>query len=339
LRFGSIVGAAPLMVCLSLSGFFVLGVSVMSKLVKVFHGDDMTVYGFAGQRVSDVRKWLTDTLCISKDANTTVNGRRVPGTYVLREHDALWFPSKTVDKASPDIATMSLDELAVFVTGELGSLKQAEERALLQSQKSAVHLYWAGCALSKAKELCEVKGIEEWKQFKTEHSLPDTTVNEAIRLFKNAKTPEALTGMGITEAKNKFVFHERKPISPKSTASKPLAQGKAKPIDGKSDKTTAPIDEVGHSDAGELTEPADEIEYSDVSDPTDPVDEVEHSEASDPTEAVVGALNDVAQQLNEIAQDQLGKADLQNLATARVNQALKAVSQAVTKIRKRIGHD
>lgn len=282
----------------------------MAKTVSVFHGPYEGSFDFSGKSVSSVKLSLSESFQVPIDSVALVNGKRVADAHILRDGDAIEFVRETGKKAmstvEPDtafssIAAMNLEELAVFVDSRLASLHQSEKQALLHSHKSAVHLYWAGCALAKAKELCEGQGEDDWKNFKAENSLPNTTVNEAIRLYKNAKTPEALTGMGITEAKKKFEVVKQEPKSPKSTTKKSLAKSREKP-------------------AGDKAEDAPRI----------PVD---------PEEKIVEGLNDVAQQLIEIAQDQLGKIDLQKAALTRINRALKAVTQAVNKIQARITNE
>lgn len=283
----------------------------MAKTVTVFHGPYEGSFDFSRKSVSSVKLSLREAFQIPRDSVALVNGKRVADAHILRDSDTIEFvreagkkPKSTVDpdSALPNIASMSLDELAAFVDGKLASLKQSEQQAFLHAHKSAVALYWAGCALYKAKELCEAQGKDQWKNFKTEHSLPNTTVNEAIRLFEFAKTPEALAGLGITEAKEKFVFHDRKPKSPKSTTRKSLAKGKQKPVDETSDEITSSLDE----------------------------------DCPDPTESIVEELNDVAQKLVDIAHGQLGTMDLQT-TRIKIHRALKEVTQAVRKIQERIG--
>ena len=313
------------------------------RSVKVIHGANDGTFDLAGSKVSTVRASLVDAFNISQDAIAFVNGQRVTDSYQLRVDDLIEFvrehgvkgawkkPSDAPaddddDRVAPsDISAMSLDELAAFVDGQLGSLHDSERKALLQSHKSAVHLFWAGCALSKARGLCDAKGHGEWKKFKTEHSLADSTANDAIRLFKNAKTPDALVGMGITEAKVKFVYPAKaeqgdegnSTEAPKTKGSKAATGGLPKSTSRKKPSRTG---------AGENTDDHDGA----AEDRTTPID---------PAESVAATLEEIAQQLNEIAQDQLGKVDLQKHVSTRLLTALKAVAQGVTNIQGRISHE
>ena len=228
------------------------------------------------------------------------------------------------EKDAPDISAMSLEELAAFVDGQLGSSHEAARKSLLQSHKSAVHLFWAGCALSKARELCDAKGHGEWNKFKTEHRLADTTANEAIRLFKNAKTPDALVGMGITEAKTKFVYPPKTEQGDEGNSTEgPKTKG-SKAANGGLPKSTS-RKKPSRTGAGENTDDHDGA----AEDRTTPID---------PAESVAATLEEIAQQLNEIAQDQLGKVDLQKHVSTRLLTALKAVAEGVVNIQGRIAH-
>lgn len=311
--------------------------------VKVIHGANDGTFDLAGSKVSGVRASLVDAFNISQDAIAFVNGQRVADSYQLRVDDVIEFvrergvkgagkktsaaPADDDDdeKDAPDISGMSLDELAAFVDQQLGSSHEAQRKSFLQAHKSAVHLFWAGCALSKARELCDAKGHGEWNKFKTEHSLADTTANDAIRLFKNAKTPCSLVGMGITEAKTKFVYPPKteqgaegnSTEGPKTKGSKAATGGLPKaPSRKKSSRTSADENTDDQDGAAE--------------DRTTPID---------PAESVAATLEEIAQQLNEIAQDQLGKVDLQKHVSTRLLTALKAVAQGVVNIQGRIAHE
>jgi len=92
-----------------------------------------------------------------------------------------------LDESLPD-STWELDRLALFAKGELANSVQTEQAALLQAHKSAVHLFRAGCALAFAREKCKAEGHGTWANWKREHDLADTSVNDAIRLYENAQS-------------------------------------------------------------------------------------------------------------------------------------------------------
>jgi hypothetical protein len=311
--------------------------------VKVIHGANDGTFDLAGSKVSGVRASLVDAFNISQDSIAFVNGHRVADSYQLQVDDVIEFvrergvkgagkkvsaaPADDDDdeKDAPDISGMSLDELAAFVDGRLGSVHESERKALLQSHKSAVYLFWAGYALSKAKELCEVKGHGEWKKFKTEHSFPDSTANDAIRLFKNAKTPCSLVGMGITEAKKKFVYPAKAEQGEEGNSTEGSKTKGSKAATGGLPKAPS-RKKPSRTGAGENTNDQEGA----TEDRTTPID---------PAESVAATLEEIAQQLNEIAQDQLGKVDLHKHVSTRLLTALKAVAQGVANIEGRIAHE
>lgn len=114
---------------------------------------------------------------------------------------------------TPD-SSWALDQLAGYAKAQLDISSTAEAESVLHAHKSAVALYWAGCALFFAREQCKAEGHGQWADFKRQHGLADTTVNDAIRLYENAKTPEALNGISITEAKVRFVYPAVAPVTP-----------------------------------------------------------------------------------------------------------------------------
>lgn len=103
-----------------------------------------------------------------------------------------------VKNGTPD-DTWSLNQLAVYASGQI-------TESVLQSHKSAIALFRAGRALAFARTRCKAQGHGVWADWKRRHGLADTTANDAIRLYEGAGTEEALTGMGITEAKQQFVY-------------------------------------------------------------------------------------------------------------------------------------
>lgn len=219
---------------------------------------------------------------------------------------------------SEKINEMNLSQLAKFVSGEIKSSKESEKESLLQAKKSARHLFHAGEALDKARTLCEKQKYGEWKKWKEENNFAHTTVNDAIRLFKNAKTVEAIAGLGITDAKTKFVYppkHVKQEIPKKPIEEQEAVKKSAKKAVGKNAKNMKPADK------GEQDQPIGLVEQ------LDPIDEI------------IETLNSLAQQLTEIAQDQLGRVNLQKADSPRIQTALDAITQGTNKIQERIEHE
>ena len=111
-----------------------------------------------------------------------------------------------------------LSRLEAYAKSQLAISGQAEQAALLQSHRSAVALFHAGWALSLIRDERKMSGHGAWSRWKTDNCLKDTTVNDAIRLFNGAKTEVALIGLGITEAKDKFVYPKKEADSEEKEA-------------------------------------------------------------------------------------------------------------------------
>ena len=219
---------------------------------------------------------------------------------------------------SEKINEMNLSQLAKYVSGEIKSSKESKKESLLQAKKSACHLFYAGEALDKARTLCEKQKYGEWKKWKEENNFAHTTVNDAIRLFKKAKTVEAIAGLGITDAKKKFVYqtkHEKTEIPKKPVVEKEASEKSAKKAFGTNSKNMKPVDKGGQNQ------------------PIGPVEQL------DPIDEIIETLNSLAQQLTEIAQDRLRKVNLQKADSPRIQTALDAITQGTSKIQERIEHE
>lgn len=309
--------------------------------VRVIHGANDGIFDVAGYPLTRLRSSLVDAFNIPLDAVALANGRRVPHSYEPVADDVIEFirehgvkggrkqPAAAPDdeddnqEDKPDLSAMSLDELAAYTDGRLASFHASEQRSLLHAQKSAIALFWAGAALFEARAKCNQQGRGAWKSFKDEHGFKNTTANDAIRLFENAKTPDALIGLGITEAKTKFVYPPKDETEQKTTPQKPKAT-KRKPA---SQPDQPPP----------VTEKPDKVDTGD-SPLEQPEDESDDFTVIDPAETVAEALEDIAQQLNDITQDDLGKVDLTKEVPARLTKAVRAVADAITKLCRRIDH-
>jgi len=314
--------------------------------VKVIHGANDGEFDVAGYSLTRLRSSLVTAFNIPEDAIALVNGQRVTLDYIAQSRDVIEFIRERGEKGGrrkiaappdddgddesdthPDLSAMSLDELAAYADSRLAASHAAGQRAILQAHKSAVALFWAGAALYEARAKCKNEGRGRWTGYKAEHGFAHSTANDAIRLFENAKTPDALAGLGVTEAKQKFVYPE-----PKSPTTKPN--------DGTTKQTTA----------SKRTQPAfptakDKQPGATEAPTKDEPEEAEHDEVEadvpelDPAHAIAEEFEDIAQRLNEIAQDDLGKVELTQEATNRLGIALRAVAQGLANIHRRINHD
>ena len=311
--------------------------------MKVIHGANDGEFDVAGFPLARLRASLVDAFNIPDDAIALANGRRVSLGYVTQAQDVIEFVRERGEKGArkkavaatpeardgdephvPDFEAMSLDGLAAFIDGRLASSREAEQRSLLQAHKSAVDLFWAGAALYEARGKCEREGRGKWKAYKEEHGFKHTTVNDAIRLFEKAKTVDALKGLGVTEAKNKFVYppkgaQPQKPEGVRHTRRTPKGAAPATKPQADTKRPDPPIARNG-------------------SDEHDAPEAEEGDTVVDPA-AISEVLEDIAQQLNEIAQDHLGKVDLSQPVPARLDGAIRAVAQGITNICRRIDRE
>jgi hypothetical protein len=304
-------------------------------MVKVVHGASDGVFPVAGHPVGVVRRSVADALNVPHTAVSFVDGvpvgdghRLAPGStleFVFRwgrkgagegqpariTEDRLHELGYTVEGGQavpvgdekPD-ESWGLDRLAGFARAKLAASGRAEQEAVLQAHKSAVALFWAGCALSIARDKSKAEGHGRWAEWKREKKLKDTTVNDAIRLFENAKTEDALTGLGITEAKYKFVY----PPEGEHDGSRPSAtdrKGKRKPKatdDRPPDEGRPPLRvRFVAAEPGVVDSPAPA---------PGPDEEPAHDEpAGAPALTPADELTNIAQRLTEIALNEIGKVE------------------------------
>jgi hypothetical protein len=204
--------------------------------------------------------------------------------------------------ARPD-PSWDLPALVVYAKGELANAQHAETESILQAHKSAVHLFWAGCALWFARDKCKIQGRGRWTAFKAQHGLADTTANDAIRLYEHAKTEEALIGLGITEAKKRYVYPE--PDEDEETH-------------GEQPQTHA---RQAHNESkGQVTK-------------------TNRTTSSMPRGTLADELEDIAQRLHEIAQNEMGKVDWSVEDFGSVHKAALALEKTVARILKRISDE
>jgi hypothetical protein len=126
-----------------------------------------------------------------------------------------------VVRADPDKRpdpSWTVQQLAIYAEGKMASSAQAEKQAILQAHKSAVDLFWAGAALWLIRE--KLKDEKRWVAWQKAKKLARSTVLEAIALYENAKSPDALVGLGITEAKERFGVVKPKPAPSTSSPTK-----------------------------------------------------------------------------------------------------------------------
>ena len=292
--------------------------------VKVIHGANDGTFDLAGSTVSGVRASLVDAFNISQDAIAFVNGHRVADSYQLRLDDVIEFVRERgmkgagkrnlteqdlnemgfavvgneavpIEDGIPD-SSWETSRLEVYAKGRLASSGQAERQSILQAEKAAVDLYWAGCALKIVRDQKKSEGRGAWTAWLNEKGLAPSTVNDATLLYEHAKTPDALRGLGITVAKERFV--------------RPCKKKARDDHDGPITTTTSPAKATS---GGTVKSPNIEptvIADDDVEEDADDHDELESNDdsaVSNLTDTLASDLEEIAQRLNEIAQDEMGK--------------------------------
>lgn len=150
------------------------------------------------------------------EADLANMGLTVEGDQVVRAD-----PEKKPDPS------WSVEQLAIYAKGKMAAFVQAEKEAILLSHKSAVDLFWAGAALWLIRD--KLKKEERWVAWQKANKLARSTVLEAIALSENAKSPDALVGLGITAAKERFGVVKPKPAPSTSTPTKKPAGRQASP--------------------------------------------------------------------------------------------------------------
>lgn len=312
--------------------------------VKVIHGANSNQLDVVGETIERVQASGVEALNVSKSALAFANGKRVPYSYRLQSGDVLEFIERRgrkgagritekdlsklglhvvgdqvvrVDQTAPD-ASWGIDRLVAYVKTQLAVSDQLQKDALLQSNKSAVALFWAGCALFFVREQSKSQKRGNWEALKREQGWADTTVNDAIRLFQNAKTPDALSSLGVTEAKEKYVYPFKEKdnqskvktgaSSPKAKASGSVGKSQLKP---KVANSAADDDEAGDDEGSQ--------------------DDQDEIAAEVPKPTLVEELNNIAQRLIEIALDDLGKVDV--IANKdSIHTAIRAVEGAISQL-------
>lgn len=321
------------------------------RSVKVIHGANDGTFDLAGSTVSTVRASLVDAFNVPGDALSFVNGDLVPASYRLAGNDTLEFVRKRGTKGAgkkKNLTEQDLNEMGFAVVGDeavpiedgipnsswattrleayakgrLASSGQAERQSILQAEKAAVDLYWAGCALKIIRDQKKSEGRGAWTAWLTENDLAPSTVNDATLLYERAKTPDALRGLGITVAKERFVRPCKKKAGDDNDAPITTTTSPAKSSSGGKEKSAS-------------IKPTDD----DVEDDTDDHDELkaDDSPVSNLIDNLASEVEEIAQRLNEIAQDEMGKVNWND--EKRFENALSAVWTAIDNIYGRINHD
>ncbi|HEY7328057.1 MAG TPA: hypothetical protein VH592_10475 [Gemmataceae bacterium] len=239
----------------------------------------------------------------------------------------------------------SLERLASYAKDEVTCSFHAEQEAVLQAHKSAVHLFRAGHALALARAKCKGEQHGDWKKFKKKHALADTTANDAIRLYENAKTEDALAGLGITEAKVKFgVTRPRNvktpppPKSPPQAGAGPGADSQPGNAEGATDKNNAES-AVTKESGRSAPSGSDGAGTSEKADKGGAPGDGETDSADEQADTLAKELEEIAQRLSEINQDTFGKVHWTKAKIRKAMIAVAAVKQSAMGIHRRLRNE
>lgn len=225
---------------------------------------------------------------------------------------------------APD-ATWNEEQLTEYAKSKLAASKEGERQSLLQAEKAAVELFWAGSALSAIREKKKEEKHGAWNAWKKRHRLASTTVNDAIRLFEGAQAPEALLGLGITAAKEKFVYPVKTAAEQEEVQE--MAERQTPPKKSASRRFKPAKNAQSNSDQESTVDPEWSVESGSDSE----VDSVAVTEVTPAAE-----LEEIAQRLSEIAE--AGEAWTQEDRN-RMLTAAQTVEAAVIELFIRINRD
>lgn len=324
------------------------------RSVKVIHGANDGKFDLAGSKVSTVRASLVDAFNVPGDALAFVNGNVVPASYRLARNDTLEFVRERgvkgagkkknlteqdlnemgfavvgneavpIEDGIPD-SSWETSRLEAYAKGHLASSSQAERQSILQAEKAAVDLYWAGCALKIVRDQKKSEGRGAWTAWLNEKGLAPSTVNDATLLYEHAKTPDALRGLGITVAKERFVRPCKKKAGDDNDAPNKSPNSPAKSTSGGTVKSAnIKPTVIADDDVEEDTDDHVELKTDD-------------SPVSNLIDNLASEVEEIAQRLNEIAQDEMGKVNWNE--EKRFENALAAVWTAIDNIYGRINRD
>jgi hypothetical protein len=102
-----------------------------------------------------------------------------------------------------------LDRLGLYASSGLREANRLESEASQLSRRSTVQVFRAGHALFLARE--RLKAERRWCEWLSENNIPRTNAWEAIELYEQGGSEEAVANLTLTEAKQKNRGHKRRP--------------------------------------------------------------------------------------------------------------------------------
>jgi hypothetical protein len=97
---------------------------------------------------------------------------------------------------------MSLEDLIAIARGGLSESEALRKEAVSAFHRTAVATFRAGKALAIIRQ--KHVGTKNWGAWQEENGFKRSTVNQAIRLYRNAKRESAVKGLSVMAAKTAF---------------------------------------------------------------------------------------------------------------------------------------
>lgn len=191
---------------------------------------------------------------------------------------------------------LSLEELAAIAAKEIGESRQLQVQAVGLSRRSTVTLYRAGRALWVARKQFKGKGKRSWTKWQKASGIPITSAWQAIRLYEEAESEEAVAGLTRTQALQKYRITKPKKERAKQ-APEPVGENIA---DAPADSPDLRVVAEGDPEGSEEPCAQDELEMEQS-------DEVEEPQAAPTTPPAAEILVPIVRRLEILEQDSRGR--------------------------------
>jgi hypothetical protein len=127
-----------------------------------------------------------------------------------------------------DLEGLSLDDLATLANREIDDSRRLQSEAVGLSRRSTAAFYRAGRTLWCARKKLKGKGKRAWTKWQKANGIPTTSAWQAIRLYEEAESEEAVAGLTRTQALKKYDVTKPKKDRPQQApveGGKPVAEG------------------------------------------------------------------------------------------------------------------
>lgn len=146
---------------------------------------------------------MSDDVCTSED------GRQDEG-----EATGVRPLSGREDDGLSALEGLSLDELGAIAAREIGEGVQLQAEAVGLSRRSTAAFYRAGRTLWCARKKLKGKGKRGWTKWQKANGIPTTSAWQAIRLYEEAESEEAVAGLTRSQALKQYGITKPKKVRP-----------------------------------------------------------------------------------------------------------------------------